>query len=88
VYSTFPFHTTVLGTQNNRAPRYDVESGTSMASPIVAAVAALAWSAEADATNETVRKKVEETAEKIGGTGTNWAHGRVNAYDAVKPPVP
>lgn len=88
VYSTFPFHTTVLGTQNNRAPRYDVESGTSMASPIVAAVAALAWSAEADATNETVRKKVEETAEKIGGTGTNWAHGRVNAHDAVKPPVP
>ncbi|MCU1434968.1 MAG: hypothetical protein JWR71_1693, partial [Pseudarthrobacter sp.] len=42
----------------------------------------------ADATNGTVRKKVEETAEDIGGNGTNWVHGRVNAHDAVKPPVP
>ena len=32
--------------------------------------------------------KVEETAEDIGGNGTNWVHGRVNAHDAVKPSVP
>ena len=44
VYSTFPNHKFVLGTQNNRSLGYDVGNGTSMSSPIVAATAALVWS--------------------------------------------
>ena len=50
VYSTFPNHPFVLGTQNGRSQGYDVGNGTSMSSPIVAAVAALAWSSHAGAT--------------------------------------
>lgn len=84
VYSTFPNHTFVLGTQNNRSFGYDVGNGTSMSAPIVAATAALAWSSHAGATNTSVRANVETTADRISGTGTNWAHGRVNANNAVR----
>ena len=84
VYSTFPNHPFYLGTQNGRSQGYDVASGTSMASPIVAGTAALAWSSHSSATNTSVRANVESTADKIPGTGTNWAHGRVNAYNAVR----
>lgn len=83
VYSTFPNHTFVLGTQNNRSFGYDVGNGTSMSSPIVAATAALAWSSHPGATNTSVRANVESTADAISGTGTYWAHGRVNACKAV-----
>jgi thermitase len=84
VYSTFPNHTFVLGTQNNRSFGYDVGNGTSMSSPIVAATAALAWSSHPGATNTSVRANVESTADTIPGTGTYWAHGRVNADKAVR----
>ncbi len=84
VFSTFPNHTFVLGTQNNRSFGYDVGNGTSMSAPIVAATAALAWSSHAGATNTSVRANVESTADKISGTGTNWAHGRINANNAVR----
>lgn len=84
VYSTFPNHPFVLGTQNGRSMGYDIASGTSMASPVVAGVAALVWSSSpADTENKTVRTKIESTADKILGTGTNWASGRVNACRAV-----
>ncbi|MEX5297559.1 S8 family serine peptidase [Kocuria sp. CPCC 205292] len=83
VYSTFPNHEFVLGTQNNRSWGYDVGNGTSVSSAIVAATAALAWSADPGATHTSVRTKVESTSDKIAGTGTYWAHGRVNAHNAV-----
>jgi thermitase len=83
VYSTFPNHTFVLGTQNGRSFGYDVGNGTSMSAPIVAATAALTWRSHPGATNTSVRATVESTADKIAGTGTFWAYGRVNACRAV-----
>jgi thermitase len=83
VYSTFPNHPFVLGTQNNRSMGYDVGNGTSMSSPIVAATAALAWSLQPGASNTSIRAKVESTVDRIPGSGTYWAHGRVNACTAV-----
>lgn len=83
VYSTFPNHPFVLGTQNGRSTGYDIGSGTSMASPIVAGVAALVWNTPAGTANSTVREKVQSTADDIDGTGTLWEHGRVNACEAV-----
>jgi thermitase len=62
---------------------YDISSGTSMSSPIVAAVVALAWSANPTLTNSDIRAKVESTTDPVGVIGTDWAHGRVNAYNAV-----
>jgi thermitase len=83
VYSTFPDQDFALAEPNNRSLSYDVGNGTSMSSPIVAATVALAWSANPAATNTTIRGKVQSTADKIGGTGTYWANGRVNACRAV-----
>ncbi|MET3172451.1 UNVERIFIED_ORG: thermitase [Arthrobacter sp. UYCu721] len=84
VYSTFPNHAFALATQNNRSLNYDVGNGTSVSSAIVAATAALAWSSNPGASSSAIRAKVESTADKIGGTGTFWANGRVNAFNAVK----
>jgi thermitase len=83
VYSTFPTYPFTLGGQNGRSTGYDIETGTSMASPIVAATAALVWSTAAGTSNIDVRKKIESTANPIKGTGTYWAHGRVDACRAV-----
>ncbi|WP_077489450.1 S8 family serine peptidase [Sinomonas mesophila] len=85
IYSTFPNHAFALGDAYGRSPGFDIASGTSMASPIVAATAALAWSAHPGSTNASVRQKVESTADRIKpGTGSYWAHGRVNAGKAVR----
>lgn len=84
VFSTFPNHPFVLASQNHRALGYDVGNGSSMSSAIVAGVAALAWSAHANATNKSVRSNVEASGEIKPGTETYWAHGRVNAANAVK----
>ncbi|MFJ5693849.1 S8 family peptidase [Arthrobacter sp. NPDC093125] len=85
VYSTFPNHPFYLAKPNNRSLNYDVGNGTSMSAPMVAGVAALAWSSNPSATHTSIRAKVESTADKISGTGTYWAHGRVNAFKAVSP---
>jgi thermitase len=83
VYSTFPKHPFAIGSQSGREMGYDIASGTSMASPIVAGVAALVWSTSSGTANTSVRAKVESTADTITGSGTLWAHGRVNACKAV-----
>ena len=84
VYSTFPNHAFALAGPNNRSLNYDVGNGTSVSSAIVAATAALAWSTNPGASSSVIRAKVESTADKIAGTNTFWANGRVNAFNAVK----
>lgn len=84
VYSTFPNHDFYLSSVYGRSQGYDVANGTSMSSPIVAGIAALAWSSHAGATNTSVRANIESTADKIPGTGTYWSAGRVNAFNAVQ----
>lgn len=83
VYSTFPDHAFTLGTTKGRSMNYDVANGTSMASPIVAGVAALVYGQYPTASNAWVRSCVEKSSDKIAGTGTYWSQGRVNAYNAV-----
>ncbi|MGC0238282.1 S8 family serine peptidase [Arthrobacter sp. SD76] len=86
VFSTFPNHESALaGTGKKRSLNYDIGDGTSMASPIVAATVALTWSANPGASNSVVRAKVESSTDPAGDIG-DWAHGRVNAYNAVTSP--
>lgn len=60
---------------------YAKYSGTSMASPHAAGVAALV--ASQGKTHTEVRSILENTADKIAGTGNYWTHGRLNAHRAV-----
>lgn len=62
---------------------YAVLSGTSMATPYVSGLAALVWAKGDCATNACVRDRIEQTADKVSGTGTYWTWGRINAYNAV-----
>ena len=64
-------------------------SGTSMASPLVAGLAALIRSANPDLTNSQVTRIITTTADKVGvysyagGWNEYYGHGRVNAATAI-----
>jgi serine protease len=63
-----------------------LESGTSMATPHAAAVAALAWAAAPTASATDVTNAVINTAKDLGDAGVDnvYGHGLVNALDAAK----
>lgn len=79
IYSTFPNHPYTI----NKSLNYDYGSGTSMATPMAAGVAALIWDSEYGTSNADVRARLELTADKIGGEGSYWINGRINAGNAV-----
>lgn len=63
--------------------RYGKYSGTSMASPHVAGVAALVWSIDPNLTNIEVREILKSTAEDIGTSPDRQGNGLVRADLAV-----
>jgi subtilisin family serine protease len=65
---------------------YTYQSGTSMACPQVAGLAALLWSIDPSRTNVEIRALIESTAEDKGAPGWDpiFGHGRVNARLAVE----
>ncbi|MCC6629769.1 MAG: S8 family serine peptidase [Chloroflexi bacterium] len=69
---------------------YAAYSGTSMAAPHVAGVAALIWATGALTSARAVADRLTATADPVAGTGSLWRAGRVNAQRAVAglaPPV-
>ena len=78
IYSTAPNHTNQLKIYN-----YAYLSGTSMATPFVAALAALIKSA-GNLTGQEIKDNLYSNADKISGTGSLWAHGRINALNSIK----
>jgi thermitase len=58
-------------------------SGTSMATPVVAGLAALLKSKNTAASATAIRDRIFNTTDRITGTGSYWYYGRVNAYKAV-----
>jgi thermitase len=83
----------ILSTLPNHASKYAVRdygymSGTSMAAPMVAGAAALIWSSVRDAngdgrTGDDVRRRLEDFADPIEGTGSAWGAGRLNVCNAA-----
>jgi len=88
IFSTFPNHSFVIGEKYGRSQNYDFASGTSMATPMTSAVAALIWSTPYGTSASAVRTHLESTADKIAGTGTYWSSGRINAENAVSSSTP
>ncbi|MEM0096065.1 MAG: DUF4350 domain-containing protein [Candidatus Bathyarchaeia archaeon] len=78
VYSTFLYNSYIL------------LSGTSMACPHVAGVAALLWSLYPNATNDWIRTQLRASADDLGTPGFDvyFGYGRINARKAIeqKPP--
>jgi subtilisin family serine protease len=58
-------------------------SGTSMATPHAAGVAALVWTTGYGTSNQAVVDRLFSTADRIAGTGSDWVYGRINAASAV-----
>ncbi|MGI6419918.1 MAG: S8 family serine peptidase [Thermoguttaceae bacterium] len=64
---------------------YELKSGTSMAAPHVAGVAALAWSMAPDASPETIKQAIFAGAEPIAAmAGITLTGGRLNAYGTLQ----
>jgi thermitase len=89
IYSTMP---TIRVSLNDAgyAMNYDFLSGTSMACPQVAAVAALIWSRFPNMARDQVRAQLRYTADDLGDPGFDeyYGFGRVNARRAVEQAVP
>jgi len=68
------------------ASGYEAWGGTSMATPHVAGVAALIWSANTSWTNVQIRNAMNETAMDLGATGKDalYGNGLVQAADALE----
>lgn len=75
----------ILTTSRSLANPYTTSSGTSLASPIVAASAALVASANRGLAADQIAALLEQTADDLGPTGfdTSFGYGRLNAARAV-----
>lgn len=76
------FSTTPTYSNPSYSSNYSYATGTSMASPIVAGLAALTLSAQPTLTNNEIRELISINADDIGEPGYDYytGYGRVNAY--------
>lgn len=80
IYSTYP--TSRFSSSDGSYSGYEILSGTSMATPIVAGSAGLL--ASQGLNNAQIRDRLGSTADAISGTGSSWSNGRLNLQRAVQ----
>lgn len=74
--------TNIASTYNNGG--YVYLSGTSMATPYVSGIAAMLRSQPRCKSSAAIYNRITQSADQIGGTGSYWQYGRVNALRAVQ----
>jgi thermitase len=89
IYSTMPTYHVTMNDQGY-SMNYTYMSGTSMACPHAAGVAALIWSQFPNATRDWVRAQLRFTADDLGDPGFDeyYGFGRINAKNAVEQSPP
>jgi hypothetical protein len=90
IYSTMPFYPVYMTTYLGYDEEYDYVQGTSQATPHVAGLAALVWSAAPALTPSQVQGVIEATAadRPPSGWDQNYGHGRIDAQAAVEAVAP
>jgi thermitase len=90
IYSTTPTYPVTLTDEGVATINYSYLSGTSMACPHVAGVAALIWSEFPSMSRDALRLHLRDTADDLGPPGFDvyYGYGRVNAKRAVTEPLP
>ena len=85
ILSTMPTYPVYLNTTYGVPLDYANLSGTSMATPFVAGVAALTWATHPTATNAQIRYILNHTAIDLGAPGWDiyYGYGKVDAYKAI-----
>jgi subtilisin family serine protease len=82
IYSTMPTYPVYLTSKYSYSRNYDYLHGTSQATPYVAGLAALVWSANLALTPDEVQNAIQSNADDIGDPGwdQNYGYGRINAW--------
>lgn len=85
IHATFPTYATDMP-----GIGYGAISGTSMATPMVAGLAALVWSQNPQMTAQQVRERIESSSDDLGPKGYDilFGHGRINAARALGAAAP
>lgn len=90
IYSTMPTYNVTMNNQYYNLPlNYANMSGTSMACPHAAGVAALIWGMHPTLNATIVRYQLESTVDDLGTVGFDiyYGYGRINAAAAVERPI-